>query len=380
MIILGLALISLTIWIYLVAFRGRFWACDQMLPLVIGELSDWPAVTAVIPARDEAETIGESLKSLLEQDYPGDLTVILIDDNSRDETGKVARAAAGDDPRLHILSGQPLPVGWVGKMWAMFQGVEAAGRISPGAEYLLLTDADIRHGQGGVRRLVVKAETEKRDLVSLMVRLRCESFWEKLLVPAFVYFFQKLYPFPWVNNPGRAEAGAAGGCMLVRTEALAASGGIVAIRDRVIDDVALGKRLKAEGSIWLGLTKSVDSLRPYDGLSQIWRMVARTAFVQLEHSGLMLIGTVMGMALIYLLPPLGFLFGDLWVAAPAGAAWLLMTFSYGPTLRLYGLSPLRGLLLPVAALFYTLMTLDSARRHWMGRGGAWKGRHYPELG
>ncbi|GAB6053253.1 hypothetical protein JCM17960_20730 [Magnetospira thiophila] len=373
MILLVLVLISLTLWIYLVGFRGRFWACDQFLPRRIAPLQHWPAVTAVLPARDEAACIGPVLRALLDQDYPGDLRLVVVDDSSTDGTAEQVRQLARDDPRLHLVNGQPLPQGWVGKMWAVCQGVEAAAVLAP-SPYVLLTDADIRHPPDSLRGLVSKAETGKLDLVSLMVRLRCDSFWDRLLIPAFVFFFQKLYPFPWVNNPRRGEAAAAGGCMLVRTEALARSGGITAIRDRVIDDVALGQRLKAEGPIWLGLTRTVESLRPYDGLSGIWRMVVRTAFVQLEHSGLMLLGTLVGMGLIYLLPPLAFLIGDMFVAAPAGAAWLLMTFAYGPTLRLYGLSPLRALLLPLAALLYSLMTLDSARRHWIGRGGAWKGR------
>ncbi|MEO5338269.1 MAG: glycosyltransferase [Magnetospirillum sp. WYHS-4] len=355
-------------WVGLLLFRGGFWKADQRLNGA-PDREHWPDVVAVIPARDEAPTIGATVASLLGQDYPGRLHVVVIDDNSTDGTA----AAAGISDRLTTIAGQPLPAGWTGKLWAVHQGIMEAVRQMPDARYLLLTDADILHEPGNLRRLVDKAEWDSLDLVSLMVHLRCESFWERLLIPAFVFFFQKLYPFPWVNDPDRRTAGAAGGCMLVRRETLEQAGGIAAIRDRVIDDCALAALLKKEGPIWLGLARDgTRSLRAYESLGDVWRMVARTAFVQLDRSVFKLVGTVAGMAFLYLLPPLGALAGH----PSALLAWLLMAYAYGPTLVIYRRPAWESLLLPVAAFLYTLMTLDSARRHWLGKGGAWKGRTY----
>jgi hopene-associated glycosyltransferase HpnB len=256
------------------------------------------------------------------------------------------------------------------------QGIEAAAT----SDYIWLTDADIAHTPGNLRWLVAKAKVEKLDLVSEMVMLRCESFWERLLIPVFIFFFQKLYPFPQVNDPNHSVAAAAGGCVLVRRKALAEAGGIVAIKDQLIDDCALARIIKARGPIWLGLTERAHSLRVYDHLSEIWHMVARTAFVQLDHSVLQLIGTVIGMAVIYLAAPLmaiwGGLTGDELLGLAGGAAWLVMAVTFLPTLRLYKMNPVWAMALPVAGLIYTAMTVDSARQHWAGRGGAWKGRSY----
>jgi hopene-associated glycosyltransferase HpnB len=376
------AVLSGALWIGLLMFRGGFWRADQRLsdgtPTING---DWPAVAVVIPARNEAHGIGRAVGSLLGQDYPGKVQIFVVDDNSDDGTAEIARAAAErHTDRLTLVSGAALEPGWTGKMWAVSQGIARAESDMPGATFLLLTDGDIEHGPGNLKRLVAKAMAESLTLTSLMVKLRCDTGWEKLLIPAFVFFFQKLFPFPWVNNPRRKLAAAAGGCMLVHRASLSAAGGIEKIRDRVIDDCALAALLKPEGPIWLGLTDDVHSLRPYEELEEIWDMVARTAYVQLDHSPLALLGTVIGMALMYLAPPLSFFLGwwsgDTQAMAAGGIAWLLIAGAYLPTLKLYGQPMGRAMLLPFAAALYLLMTLDSARRHYLGRGGAWKGRSY----
>ncbi len=370
------ATLSLIAWLVLLFGRGGFWRADQRLGQGSPDLESWPSVVAVIPARDEAPTIGRAVNSLLTQDYPGDLSVIVVDDGSTDGTA----AAAGNAPRLTVVPGAPLPSGWTGKLWAVHQGLKASSSVDPEARYVLLTDADIAHAPTAVRRLVDKAEYEGLALASLMVRLHCAGAWERLLIPAFVFFFQKLYPFPWVNDPARPQAAAAGGCMLVRRTALDAVGGVAAIRDRLIDDCALAARVENEGLIWLGLSTESVSLRTYDRLDEIWTMVARTAYTQLGHSPLALIGTVVGMAVLYLAPAaavlVGGMAGDVAAVVAGAAAWLLMAVAYRPTHTLYRQPPAATLLLPVAALLYTLMTIDSARRHLQGRGGAWKGRVY----
>lgn len=371
---------SLGAWIYLWRFRAAFWRADQRLDEQV-EIDDPPTVTAVIPARDEADVIGESIASLLAQDYPGRFSIVLVDDASGDGTAKAAEQAAlqmGMPYRLHVVSGEPLEEGWTGKIWAVHQGLAHAAESD--AEYYLLTDADIRHDPANLSRLVTKAEEKKLDLVSLMVKLHCRSIWDWLLIPAFVFFFQKLFPFPAVNDPGRKIAAAAGGCMLVRRDAMEKIGGVSAIKSAIIDDCALAKELKRNGPVWLGLTGTTESIRAYDRLGEIWRMVARSAYAQLNHSILLLLGTVIGMAIVYLAPPAVMQLALLWDATIpmliAGAAWGLMAALTAPTFRLYGLAPVYGLLLPIAGIFYLLMTLDSARRHWLNKGGAWKGRTY----
>lgn len=374
----ALGAIALIIWLYLTVLRDGFWRADQRLPAADGR-GVGPGVVAVVPARDEADVVAASVKSLLRQDYVPALRIVLVDDASGDGTAEAARAAAasiGASDRLRIVDGAARPPGWTGKMWAVAQGVEAAVPFDP--RYLLLTDADVAHEAGNVRALVAKAECDRLDLVSLMVLLHCRAPIERLLIPAFVFFFQKLYPFPAVNQPKRRTAAAAGGCMLVRVDALARSGGIAAIRGELIDDCGLARRIKAGGPIWLGLTEKAVSLRPYGSLGPIWRMVARSAYTQLRHSPWLLGGAVIGMALTYLAPPLAFAVGiarESWPAvACGGGAWALMILAYAPALRLYGLSPAWGLALPFTGVLYACMTVDSAWRHWRGRDGAWKGR------
>lgn len=380
-VLTALAALSLAIWIYLVWFRAGFWRCDQRLSLDAAAPAQWPAVVAVVPARDEADVIAHSLGSLLGQDYPGRFSIVLADDGSTDGTGDVARAVAAKHPngtRLTVVQGAGLPPGWSGKMWAVKTGIAQADADAPDAPYLWLTDADIAHAPGVLRALVAKAEAGRLDLVSVMALLHCTGVWERLLIPAFVYYFQKLYPFARVNDRADAMAGAAGGCMLVRREALRRMGGIEAIRSAVIDDCTLARAIKRNGPIWLGLSEDVRSIRAYDGLMDIWRMVARSGYDQLGYSPLALAGTVAGMALVYLVPPALVLaypwHGGVAAAMLAGAAWALMAWSYGPTLALYRQPAALAPLLPVAGFLYDLMTLDSALAYYRGRGAFWKGR------
>lgn len=387
---LTVSLISLGIWVGLLLMWGQFWRCDQRLddPIVSPAQTETPlpAICAVIPARNEADMLPSTLRSLLAQTYPGPFQIVLVDDHSTDGTTDVARktaAALGQSDRLTVLPAEPLPPGWTGKLWAMEQGTRLAQTLSPAPAYLLLTDADIQHDPGNLWQLVAKAQQDQLDLVSLMVRLRCQSSWEKLLIPAFVFFFQKLYPFPLVNRPDSPMAAAAGGCMLIRQVTLAKIGGVAAVRQALIDDCALAQAVKGQdrkGRIWLGLTQSTRSLRPYDTLDTIWDMVTRTAYTQLNYSPLLLMGTLIGMTLVYLVPPIaaitGLLTGNWLIALIGFVTWLLMGLAYLPTIRLYQLSPLWAFSLPAIAVLYTLMTLDSAMRHWRGQGGGWKGRTY----
>ncbi len=375
-IIGGLSLIA---WIYLFLFHGRFWRSDQFLSQQESLLPSWPSVIAVVPARNEADVIDKSLASLLNQDYPGPLSVILVDDHSEDGTADVAISCGQKHPKgtqLRIIRSDPLPSGWVGKMWAVNTGVTDALHKEP--EYLWLTDADIEHRPWVLRSLVQKAEQRRLTLVSLMVMLHCKGFWERLLIPAFVFFFQMLYPFPKVNDPRSRISGAAGGCMLVRRTALEAAGGIASIKNEIIDDCALGRRLKQHGAIWIGLTKQSFSLRPYDGIYGVWKMVARSAFTQLHYSSLLLIGTLVGLAVLYIAPP-ALIISFPWhyslsIAALGAGAWLLMAVAYIPTLRLYAQPLWQAVFLPIAGILYALMTFDSALRYWRGKGGHWKGR------
>ena len=375
-----MALLSIAAWLALMGFRRGFWRAYQRLDGECAELEHWPDVVAVIPARNEASTVGAALSSLLEQDYPGAFSLILVDDGSDDGTAREARRAAKDDSRLTVVSGLPLEEGWTGKLWAMSQGLRRVEEAAPECDFILFTDADIAHHPLTLRRLVGKAVSGHLDLVSVMAQLRCRSPWERLLMPAFVFFFQKLYPFSQVNDPKSPRAAAAGGCMLVRRAALAGSGGLEAIRGCLIDDCALARRIKRGGPLWLGLSGRVHSLRSYGRLGDIWEMVRRTAFTQLGHSALALAGTVIAMAGLYLVPPVaavaGAVTGEGMLALAGLAAWLLMCIAYWPTLDFYGEPAWRAPLLPAAALFFTLMTVDSACRHWAGRGGAWKGRTY----
>ena len=372
-----LAALSLAVWIYLIAGRGGFWRAEQRddrgppLP----DPRAWPDVVAIVPARNEADVIAQSVGSLLAQDYPGALSIIVVDDNSDDDTARaVTRVADGMAGRVQVLPGASLPSGWTGKMWALNQGVAAAERASRPPTYLLLTDADIVHTPQSLRHLVARAEAGGLLLTSLMVRLRCHSFAERALIPAFVFFFQMLYPFAWVNRADRGVAAAAGGCALVRHEALAAAGGLPALRAAMIDDCALAALLKPRGSIWLGLTERAESIRAYPSVDDIRRMVARSAYAQLRYSPVLLLGTVLGMALTYLAPPLLTLFGSAAAWPVAALAWFLMSLAFLPMLLFYRRAPPWAPLLPAIAVAYLAFTLDSAWQHWRGRGGMWKGR------
>ena len=376
-----LATLALAVWVYLMTARGGYWLAgerdDRHEPGPPAASSPWPRVTAVIPARDEAETIGTTIRSLFGQAYPGRFDIVLVDDESRDGTAAAARAAAaavGAADRLTVLTGRPLPAGWTGKLWAVHQGVAQATSAVPAPDFLLLTDADITYGTNSLAPLVARAAAGGHVLTSLMVKLRCESLAERIFVPAFVYFFQMLYPFGWVNRRDHPLGAAAGGCMLVRPQALEAAGGIAAIRGALIDDCTLGALLKKKGPVWLGLTERVTSARPYEHIEDIRRMVARSAYAQLGYSPLMLAGCILGMALTWLAAP-GLAFAGHGLAQALGAAtFALMIISYQPILRLYRRSPLWGLALPLIALAYMAFTLDSAYQHARGRGGLWKGR------
>jgi hopene-associated glycosyltransferase HpnB len=375
-----IASMVLLIWLYLLAARGGFWLAAQRDDAGAGGVAAdgaWPAVAAVIPARDEAGCVGETVSSLLRQSYAGPFTVILVDDGSRDGTAQVARdaaAALGAADRLTVVSGRALPAGWTGKLWAQQQGVALAENLPRPPDYLLFTDADIVYEPGVLTDLVARAQGHGLVLTSLMVKLRCESFAERLFVPAFIFFFQMLYPFAWANDPRRATAAAAGGCMLVRRDVLRTAGGMAAIRTALIDDCALAKNLKTHGPIWLGLTERVHSIRPYPRVGDIRRMVARSAYAQLRYSPPLLAGTVLGLALTYLAPvALTFFAGGL--AQYFGlVTWIMMAYALRPTLRLYHMSGLWGLALPAIAAIYMAFTLDSAYQHARGRGGMWKGR------
>jgi len=376
------ATLALAIWVYLVLGRGRFWLArerdDRGEP---APPAAWPRVVAVIPARDEVETIGATVRSLLGQSYPGSFSIVLVDDESRDCTAAAARAAAvaaGAPDRLTVLAGQPLPAGWTGKLWAMAQGIDQANAAAP--DYLLLTDADIAYAPDALAHLVARAEAGGYVLTSLMAKLRCESFAERCFVPAFIYFFQMLYPFAWVNRPDHPMAGAAGGCMLVRPQALRAAGGVAAIRGALIDDCALGAAMKKQGPIWLGLTARVTSARPYERIDDIRRMVIRSAYAQLGYSPLLLLGTVLGMAMTYLAGPMMAVAGHGLAQAFGTSAFALMVVSYQPILRFYRRSPLWGLALPAIAFAYMAFTVDSAYQHVRGRGGMWKGRVQAQMG
>jgi hopene-associated glycosyltransferase HpnB len=438
------ATVAAAVWAYLVVGHGGYWRTSQWLPRVSGEPGRWPDVVAVVPARNEAAMLPITLPALLGQDYPGPLSVILVDDGSTDGTAAVAAALGrGSDRPLRVVAGTPAPellkvpdvVGgaepWAGKVWAMAQGLRAAGipsvrgapqdadpaaedadpapqdadpapqdadpatqdakpgrnRTDPERSYVLFTDADIALAPGALRALAAAADGDDRDLVSQMALLRTATGWERVVVPAFVYFFAQLYPFRRVNQPGSRTAAAAGGCMLVRRGALERSGGVAPIRGALIDDVAMGAMIKGQrGRTWLGLSRQVVSVRPYPGLASLWQMVARSAYTQLNYSPLLLAGTIIGLLFSYALPPAAAITGLTLIAtgtktAPAAlaagaglAGWALMSLSFLPMLRLYRLSPLRAPGLPLIALLYAAMTADSARRHYAGYGAEWRGR------
>jgi hopene-associated glycosyltransferase HpnB len=392
MLALGIACtVAAVVWVYLLAGHGGFWRTSQWLPAT-GELASWPDVVAIVPARNEAEMLPATLPALLGQDYPGALSVILVDDGSADGTGEIAARLGRESGRpLRVVAGAAFPNDsgpdrWAGKVWAMAQGLHAAGIPDSRARaqdrhresYVLFTDADIAFAPGALRDLVAAAEGDDRDLVSQMALLRTATSWERVVVPAFVYFFAQLYPFRRVNVPGSRTAAAAGGCMLIRRSALPQ--GVAPIRGALIDDVAMGRMIKGQrGRTWLGLTRQVLSVRPYAKFADLWQMVARSAYTQLNYSPVLLAGTLIGLLFLYALPPIGAIIGLAagpapWPAGAGLAGWALMSLSFVPMLRLYRLSPLRAPGLPLIALLYAAMTADSARRHYAGHGAQWRGR------
>ncbi len=369
-------------WTGLLVARGRFWdpPVDRLSRPV--ERTDSPDVAIVVPARDEAPILASTLPTLFAQRYAGAVRIVLADDNSTDSTGARAHwlaTEAGASARFAVASVPPRPAGWAGKVWALAAGVDAVRRGGTTPAYWLFTDADIAHEPDVLAALVATARTDRRDVVSLMVQLRCASSWEQLLIPAFVFFFAKLYPFAWAADDRRATAAAAGGCVLITDEMLRRIGGLERIAGALIDDCALAQAVKSSGGrLRLELSTRSRSVRPYDTLESIWQMVARSAYTQLQRSPVLLAGTVAGMFVLYALPPLA-AFGGIarrrpLLGASGLTAWALMSIAYQPILRRYRQPPLAAALLPFAAALYTLMTVDSAVRHWRGQGGAWKGR------
>jgi hopene-associated glycosyltransferase HpnB len=367
------AFLPLAIWIYLLLGRGMFWrACERDDVEEIPDPAQWPSVVAIVPARNEGDVIARSAESLLVQDYPGAFRVVLVDDQSEDGTGDIARAL-DDGSRLAVISGSARPAGWTGKVWAMSQGV-AYATADDMPEYLWFTDADIAHAPDNLRRLIARTEAQKLVLTSLMAKLSCITAAERFFIPAFVYYFQMLYPFAWVNTPKNATAAAAGGCMLIRRGALESAGGLSAIKSAIIDDCALGRLMKERGPIWLGLTDRAISIRPYPDFGSIRHMVARSAYAELNYSPLLLAGTLLGLALMYLAPPVLAVCGTGFARMAGLMAWAIMALSFLPMLRFYGRSRWWGVALPMIGAAYAAFTLDSAMQHWRGRGGMWKGR------
>ncbi|MGW1171780.1 glycosyltransferase [Streptomyces sp. NPDC002550] len=378
--LLWITVASLAAWCWLLLCQGFFWRTDVRLP-PRREPDAWPPVCVVVPARDEAAVLPSSLPSLLAQDYPGRAEVFLVDDGSTDGTGDLARELSRRHGGLPLTVGSPgePPAGWTGKLWAVRHGIGLARARDP--EFLLLTDADIAHAPDSLRTLVSAARAGGFDVVSQMARLRVESAWERLVVPAFVYFFAQLYPFRWIGRRGSRTAAAAGGCVLLRADMAERARIPDAIRHAVIDDVALARAVKgAGGHVWLGLADRVDSVRPYPRLHDLWRMVSRSAYAQLRHNPLLLLGTVAGLALVYLVPPAAVVAaaagGGTATAVVGGVAWAVMAGTYVPMLRYYRQPLWLAALLPFTASLYLLMTVDSAVQHYRGRGAAWKGRTY----
>jgi GT2 family glycosyltransferase len=400
-----LAALSLGIWLYLFVARGNFWRLrvddDQA---EYRSLQNWPRVAAIVPARNEAETIGQTVAALLEQVYPGEFSITVVDDHSEDETSQIARRTAKENAagsRVSIHSASALPSGWTGKLWALHEGVlrsASATNESSRAErgisfrsnqsttkteatsddaptYFWFTDADVLHAPDTLSRLVSRAEQDKLDLTSLMVLLRAKTLPERALIPAFLFFFLKLYPPRWIARPRSRTAGAAGGCVLLRRKALERIGGLAAIRSEVIDDCALARAVKhSGGKIWMGLTRKSLSQRAYGTFAEIRDMIARTAFTQLRYSTLLLLGTLGGLFLTYIAPVLLLFTHHRDARVLALITWLLMSAVYLPTIRFYRLAPHRAPLLPLAALFYAYATWLSAVRYWRNRGAQWKGR------
>ncbi len=387
MVVIGLrfaAWLAAFSWIGLLGARGRFWdaRADRLAPE--SKASNAPSVHAIVPARNEGDVIARTLYALLNQRYSGAFSLSVVDDRSDDDTATAARATIVREratERAVVRRARPRPDGWTGKVWAMSEGVDAARAAGASPDYWWFTDADVEHADDVLARLVAQAVTDKRDLVSLMVELHCTTPWEKLLVPAFVFFFRMLYPFAWVNDNARSTAGAAGGCVLLAAEHLERIGGIACIRGALIDDCSLASAVKRNGgTLWLGLTSRSRSVRPYRGLAPLWSMVARTAYTQLGYSPVVLGGTTAGMLFLFAVPvsvlAIGVAQRRSRLAVPGAIASAVMALAYVPTLRLYRLPRWRALTLPLAGLLYTAMTVDSALRHARGTGGTWKGRHF----
>jgi hopene-associated glycosyltransferase HpnB len=375
---ISVAVLSLLIWLYLFFFNGHFWqiwiadADSQAVPA----LEDWPSVTAVVPARNEAASIEQTVKALARQNYAGKFSIVVVDDHSEDGTGDLARkvgAESSTPTNVEVLAAPPLETAWTGKLWALQAGVDATSANPPA--FFWFTDADVIHGAETLQQLASRAERDRLDLTSLMVLLQAESFAEKLIIPPFLYFFLMLYPPGWIVNPKARTAGAAGGCSLLRNSALTRIGGLGAIRSEVIDDCSLARGVKKSGGkIWMGLTRKSVSLRRYAGFGELRDMIARTAFTQLNYSALQLLGTLIGMLLTFVAPVALSLSTNPRVWAPALLAWCLMSASFLPTVIFYRLSPIWSPFQPVAIIFYAYGTFLSAVRFWLGRGGQWKGR------
>lgn len=364
---------TIAVWVYLLLFRGGFWRAGRDDPPA-RPIASCRSVVAVVPARDEAAVIGRAIASLLRQSHP-DLRIVLVDDQSSDGTAEIARASAaalGAEDRLVVCRGTPVPRGWTGKLWAMEQGVAAARSLRP--DYLLLTDADIVHARSNLAELIARAESGGYDLVSLMVKLHCRNPWERLLIPAFVFFFFMLYPPRWVADPARQTSAAAGGCMLIRRASLERIGGLERLRGEIIDDCALARLVKRTGRIWLGRAAATRSIREYSSPRAIWEMVARCAFAQLGYSPAMLGLTVLMLAVTYLAPPLLLLSGRPLARLCGALSWAAMSAAFAPMLRAYDGKGGFAVLLPAIALFYAAATIASAVMFWRGRGGYWKGR------
>jgi hopene-associated glycosyltransferase HpnB len=388
-----LGIITLGIWLHLFFGRGWFWRVGKLdadrEPLETP--GEWPQVMAVVPARNEEETIGRAVAGLVKQNYPGAFFVVVVDDHSEDATAGIAQQVAdesGVGERVRIVSASALAEGWTGKLWALNEGVFNGGVTMSGASgtevpaatpevptYYWFTDADVEHAPDTLRRLVVRAERDKLELASLMVLLQAKTLPERALIPAFLYFFLMLYPPQWIADEELGTAGAAGGCILLRREALARIGGLQAIRGEVIDDCALAKAVKLSGGkVWMGLTRKSTSLRAYGTFGEIRDLIARTAFTQLRYSALLLTGTLAAMFLTYFAPVILLFAHDSTSRTLGFVAWLFMTLSFLPTVRFYRLSIVWTPLLPLTAVFYTYATWVSAMRYWIGKGGHWKGR------
>jgi hopene-associated glycosyltransferase HpnB len=372
--ILILAATCAVVWIYLIGARGAFWLAGVRDNRIAPRPDNWPTISVVVPARNEAGLIGESLQSLLRQNYPGDFSIIVVDDDSSDGTASAARRASQSNRarQVTVVTSSGPPSGWTGKLSALQVGLTAAERSCP--DYLLLTDADIVHAPDTFYWLVSQSLAGQFVMTSLMAKLRCVSLAERCHVPAFVYFFQMLYPFSWVNRPHSSVAAAAGGCMLIRADALAQAGGVASIRNALIDDCSLAVKLKAVGPIWLGLTDRIRSIRQYATFSDIRLMISRSAYAQLRYSPLLLLAATIGMAVTFLAPPLLAIFMKGLPQYIGLAVWLAMAISFIPILSFYRISPAWCVMLPAIALLYLSYTLDSAYHYLRKRGGRWKGR------